>query len=392
MDIWNWLYESVESHLDKGDESRLELYRLFRRGNDLREDDPEAAFSFLEQGRKQAAALKDGWWVLFLEHWKLQNLLHAQRDYGAARDLAMRCAVEARKPQFAALPQRVCLQEDLISSVVHIDARGHAQLVEDALDYMAREADENAECAMCLRGLRASFELERGDYGAAHAASLEALAFAESKGSEHHAMSSHVTICGALMWTPFPEQELLDPATFSEETKAVRVAEGFVSVESFQNRARLLDSHALRAQELAKKIDYTENTSEILMWRAHAALLLEDFENGEKLFKAALDNFFSSGHFPDESFFVAWRSTYARLGDWEQALRQIDDEEKWIEGKGQIAREARLARTKCHFKWLNGNVEEADFEMARNKIEKLGAPEYERGRLEELENGWRNAT
>ena len=120
MNIWNWLFDSIEQHRERGDDSRLEWYRLYRHSAKLGDADPQAAFAALEEGRRRAHEAGDGWWTLFFEHWKLQNLLYKQRDFSRARDLAARVALEARKPVYQGLPQRVCFagRSDLV-------VRGH---------------------------------------------------------------------------------------------------------------------------------------------------------------------------------------------------------------------------------------------------------------------------
>ncbi len=390
MDIWNWLYESIETHREKGDDSRLELYWTFREAMDFDEQNPQAAFAALEEGRKRAAALGDGWWTLFFEHWKLQNLLSKQRNYGAARDLAARVALEARKPQYAALPQRVCLQEDLISAFVGIDARGHATLIQEALDYMEKEAAPDVECFLCLLGLQSDFAEERALWNEAHALRMRLLARCEESGNEHHAMQSHLELCGVILNLPYAAEEVLDPANIGESDEVVPVAEGWVSRETFEKRMGEVESHAIRAQELAEKLDAGEYFSEIWMWRAHVGFMRGETEAAQEFFKRAIDRFFANGLLPAENFFAAWRTTYWRYGNFDKALQLVEDEEKWIEGTGQLAREARLARFRCHFKLALGTLEAADFEAARAKIALLGDPSHEQNRLAEVETAWKN--
>lgn len=118
--------------------------------------------------------------------------------------------------------------------------------------------------------------------------------------------------------------------------------------------------------------------------------MLGETEAAQDNFKRAIDRFFANGLLPAENFFAAWRLTYWRFGNLDKALQLVEDEEKWIEGNGQIAREARLARFKCHLKLGLGGVEAADFDFARAKIALLGDPSHEQSRLEELENAWKN--
>jgi tetratricopeptide (TPR) repeat protein len=151
-----------------------------------------------------------------------------------------------------------------------------------------------------------------------------------------------------------------------------------------------VEGHAARAQELAERLEAGEYFSEIWMWRAHVGFMLGETEAAQDFFKRAIDRFLANGLLPAENFFAAWRLTYWRFGNFEKALQLVEDEEKWIEGNGQIAREARLARIRCHLKLILGTVETTDFEAAHAKIALLGDPSHEAGRLEEVENAWKN--
>jgi hypothetical protein len=73
--------------------------------------------------------------VLELDHWRLRRLLYGTGDYGQARDVAVRAAMEARKPRFDAHASRICLQEDLIAIYIGTDPDGNAALIRSALDH-----------------------------------------------------------------------------------------------------------------------------------------------------------------------------------------------------------------------------------------------------------------
>ena len=387
MNIWNWLYDSVEEHREKGDDSRLELYWLHRHAMKVDDDNPQAAFAALEEGRLRAHALGDGWWTLFFEHWKLQNLLHKQRDYNKARDLAARVAIEARKPAYAGLPQRICLQEDLISSFVSIDARGHAVIIEEALDYMEREAPREAECYLCLQGLRRDFLFDCGRTSEALELGRLDVAECERGDNQHHLFQSLLSQCEIELEAPWPAECLLDVETLTEESQVVPVNEGYVSVEDFENRVREVEAMARRAREITDEMKERDYDPEINMWLAHTGFLL-DRADAKDNFKRAVDGFFAHNRLPSEYFFRTWMMTYWRLGSPDQALNLVQNEAKWIEGNGQIAREARLARQACLFKLMTGTLEAADIAAAREKIASLGAPQHETKRLDQLEADW----
>ena len=237
-------------------------------------------FAALEEGRERAHAAGRRWWTLFFEHWKLQNLLNKQRDYNKARDLAARVAIEARKPAYAGLPQRVCLQEDLISSFVGIDARGHATIIQEALDYMEREASREAECYLCLQALRRDFLFDIGRNQEALALGRGDVAACERADNKHHLFQGLLAQCEIELEAPWPPENLIDVETLTENSEVVPVNEGYVSVENFLNRVREVEALARRAREVADEIKENEFDPEIGMWLAHTGFLLgrEDAE------------------------------------------------------------------------------------------------------------------
>ena len=281
------------------------------------------------------------------------------------------------------------MQEDLISSFVGIDARGHAKLVEEALDFMEREAPREAECYLCLQGLRRDFLFDCGRDEAALELGRRDLAQCQRTGSKHHLYQSLLAQCEIEMNAPWPLEALLDAATLTEQTVVVPVKEGLVSVENFLARARQVEAMARQAQQVAREIEDDQCDAEIEMWLAHTGFLLER-DDAQTHFKRALDLFLGRQRMPNEAFFRTWMMTYWRLGSPEQALRLIEDETGWIAGHGQIAREARLARQACHFKLILGTLEAPDIAAAREKIARLGSPQHETERLDELEIAWKN--
>src|SRR5262249_58918739 len=90
---------------------------------------PDRTLTMLAEARTLAEQMGESWWVLFIDHWRLQALLNFKLDFRNVLDIAVGATLEARKPQYANFPQRICLHEDLISSYLGIDPFGHADAV-----------------------------------------------------------------------------------------------------------------------------------------------------------------------------------------------------------------------------------------------------------------------
>src|SRR5262249_3144439 len=137
--IWDWVNEYGKRAQTAGDRERMRLHQILSETWPLRRTAPDVALALYDQGHRLAERLGEPWQVMLFDHGRLQALSGIARDYAAALELAVRCAVEARKPVYAQLPQRVCLHEDLIDSYVATDPMGYAPRIEEALEYMARE-------------------------------------------------------------------------------------------------------------------------------------------------------------------------------------------------------------------------------------------------------------
>lgn len=134
--------------------------------------------------------------ALFIKHWILQVQLTPLQDYGAALDLAVKTAVEARKPIYRHLDERICVHEDLISTYLGIDPDGYADLIEGAIDYMQGEVQPGMQCRLCLQALRGEFEVTQARYAAARQTAERLLEMCEGDvHGKHHGTYAYADLC-----------------------------------------------------------------------------------------------------------------------------------------------------------------------------------------------------
>ena len=72
MSIWNWLYEWAADAQEKEDEQRLQLWELEKRSSSYGKANPDMMLATLQEARALAEQLGESWWVLFIDHWRLQ--------------------------------------------------------------------------------------------------------------------------------------------------------------------------------------------------------------------------------------------------------------------------------------------------------------------------------
>ncbi|HEX9996317.1 MAG TPA: hypothetical protein VGB45_04175, partial [Abditibacterium sp.] len=317
--------------------TRRGLYLDWRRAMDADEDDPLGAIALLDATIARARNSGDAWWPLFLEHWKLQILLNKARDFEAALDCAARATVEARQPKFGAFPQRICLHEDLITAYQGLDPVGFAPLIQGALDYMEREIAPGVECAACHRGLCAEFMRSTSQTGAVDSA-WQYLAFADARDEDFHRAQAYLQLCFSL-------------ATLETETARQRMSE-----------------LANLGYEFVQKAKYSEGLHEILMWQALGAQWSCD-ANSKRAFLRAIESRKRYGAAARPGYFYAGTLFYEALGDWEGALKWIDEELLEIEGKGEWWRETTRRAKKCEILRQMG----LDFSIEAQKVRELAA-------------------
>src|SRR5690242_11890427 len=100
MSLWGWFMDGRWEAIRNGDQERLAMIGAFDEASPLFRTNPEQSLALMEQGHAIARRLNEGWWMRFYEHWRLQVLLHYKCDYDAALELAIKAAVEARKPGY----------------------------------------------------------------------------------------------------------------------------------------------------------------------------------------------------------------------------------------------------------------------------------------------------
>lgn len=139
-----------------------EYWDDFNQSYSLRTNNAPEAIRVMSLARDRAAMAGDAGAVLYMNHWILQTLIFRTQDFKTAYDLAVKAAIEARKPQYAHMQEHICSQQDLILTYLGIDPEGYADLIDDAIRFMAQEITSPIQCRFCLQELRCSFEVARG--------------------------------------------------------------------------------------------------------------------------------------------------------------------------------------------------------------------------------------
>lgn len=131
---WQWIWEWTVQAQEDGDADKLRLPAFLELAESYSSEEPDARLALYERGRELAAQMQEPWWVVLFEYWKCETLLYYKHDPEAALQLAARLVVETRKPQYAALPERVGLSLNFIAAYSKIDPIGYQKPIRDAIE------------------------------------------------------------------------------------------------------------------------------------------------------------------------------------------------------------------------------------------------------------------
>lgn len=222
-----WLIMDLIEADKPGNEALKSMVDCYRDGSKLMQDEPETAIMHFKNGRDQAVELDKARWVLLYDHWTIQTLMFYMQDYNTALELSVKATIDARKPELAACPTRVCVHEDLISAYMGRDPIGYTEQIEDAIQYMEEEVDKNSNCHFCLRGRRISFELVHKRVDNAYDEAMQLFSSTTEKTHYHiHAISDLIYI--AYLRKDYPEilrlARLGEPLAFEKDRREFIIA------------------------------------------------------------------------------------------------------------------------------------------------------------------------
>lgn len=174
MGLLDWCEEFDRQAHIAGDTERQQLFHYFQRHLQFRQHDTETALQIVTDGQQHALRLREPWWALFYELQRI-HLLGMLYRYTEAMEATVRAVVEARKPEYDGLPQRVCIHEHLVSQHIAHDPMLHEERIEQSLRHIESHPRLELECQATLHTMRAWFALSLDRNDAAETAALQAL-------------------------------------------------------------------------------------------------------------------------------------------------------------------------------------------------------------------------
>lgn len=356
MSIWDWIREFRKEAAARDDAERLRLLALYDAGQAARKTDPTKTLDLLREARALAERLGERWWALHLDHWRLQALLNDFLAMNEALELAVGATLEARKPEYAQLPQRVCLHEDLVSTYVGIDPMGHADAIRQALDFMRGQVGEDVDCRFCVQNCATEFNLQCGRLDEAQGSAQLTLEMADKDRlmGEHHAVYAHCDLCEIAYrrgdWDALREESAV-------------------------------------GEELARRKDNPRKLCEFMVWQALSARRDGEEEKAQRLLRQAIARMARSRALPSSAYFDALCAYYEHGGDLRTSLRVRTRERDNLAGKGRLFQECRAWVRRCRLMGQIGLPLAGDLAAAREAAGKLRDPAPHLEELARIEAG-----
>lgn len=327
--FWTWLYRGLD------------------------ETDPDIALESIEKAYQMAeAANANPGDLLYIRHWWLQTLIFDKGAIGKALDMAIRAAVEARKPAYLNFMQRICIHQDVIHAYIGHDPHGYSELIEQSIDYMQAQTDNTTfQCRYCMQGARVAFEtsIERWDQ-----AEIAIDRYIEmSQHFSHHLRSGYLHRC-----------ELLKQRAAWSELRSV----------------------AESADELARRDldEYRASLAIALAYQGLASQHLGEEEKARKLIRSATAHATRSKNLINSDYYDTVADYYQLLENLPTAIRVYDRQIQSLSGLGQPYWEARARLRRARLLRKSGKSIATDAEAILTLAQQLQRPDRILAALAEL--------
>lgn len=355
MSEWDWFDAYEADALVRKHPERLRLAQLHHLAFQVRETDPDQALALIHEGQHLAQKLREPWWRLFYDHYRVHALLHFKQDYRDVLDLAIANALTTRQPVYQHFPFRLLIQDDLIAAYLGIDPPGYAEPILLALQEWTPEVPPETESGYLLIGRRIQLALELEQVDEAARLLTQAMNMADNDRGRRRARHFSVFL-------------LADACEIAWCRKDWET----------------LSSYAQAGEELAEQVGHRVQQATFQLWQA--LLLRRNGQQAEaqRLYGLATQRLSRLVMLPEPSSYDAACGYHEWAGEREAVQRIREQQLKRVAGRGMYFYECRcrleLARTRVSLgRWIE--QEESDFQEV---VRRLRTPKLLEQKLREL--------
>jgi hypothetical protein len=314
----DWFARFESEARAQGDRERLRLVGLVYEADLHRETNPDRMLALLAEGRHLAGRLREPWWMLFYDDRRAGALMKYKGDASAGLELAVRNALEARKPLYDSFPWRFRIHDHLIVGYLNTDPVGYARQIREAIAYLERDVPAEGSPKYLLLARRRWLAGELGEHDEASELARRALALAACDPDQLTARS-HSVFC------------------FSHLCEIAHLR---------QDDTALAELSAV-GEELSRQVGHQLELAEFQMWQALLARRSGEAERATRLWRQSRRRVAQLGMPPDHIYFDALCAYHDEGGELGEALAARDRELALLRDKGRWAAECRCRTQRC---------------------------------------------
>ncbi len=200
MDLWDWFDRCRRRCLDNQDADRLRLVDAYSRAYACRETEPARTVALFTEARDLAVELREPEWRLVHEKFRLDALMHFQRDFRAVLEPARQLTLDIDTLASAEFPDPALFHDTLLAAYLGIDAEEYAEPIGKLLAALETAVPEQPAAARYLvLARRRQFALEQERFADAAAAVEVELDLAghdaDAERAMHFSMFAHAARC-----------------------------------------------------------------------------------------------------------------------------------------------------------------------------------------------------
>jgi hypothetical protein len=353
MSDWAELRQRIDAWVEVGDEDRLQLVDLFYESHDHRETNPEYQLKLLTIGRNEARRLKEPWWVLFFESWRLTVMTSDLHDFASARPLVWELLAQLNSREWQDHSEAHSIRTNGLYTYLQVDPLGYRDELDQgfaALDGQITKEPVSERFVLSYRWTEYLVETQSWEAALESALRFRSLV-QQGESSDWWNCWSLFLLCG----TCHSLGRIDELATYAEEMTA-----------RSEDAHQLLRAHATG-----------------LVWSAVAHRIRGDEDSAARSFDRG--TYFLEDLSSEHEICADALAAYHELkGDWNAVLGVHERELNAISGKGRLHRECIIHMERCRLLSRLGNLTEQDLAVTRESISRMLKPEWYLEKLKDL--------
>lgn len=225
-DLWGWAHGYYWNAAGEGNTKKLRVSSLHYEAWRKFEHNPDEALATLDEGLLLAQELNESWWTVFYNYWRTEAFVFYIGDMNKGLDLAVRNAVEVRKPSYLQYPGVGRVYRVLLDAYVFRDPIGYEDKINETIETMENDIPLDSDTRYLLQARRSQMDYIMGRKQSAKEKAQVYLAMCE--GSAFRLMHAYELLCDYAYNEQEYEQALAYAIEMEEQSRRCGKKSGIV--------------------------------------------------------------------------------------------------------------------------------------------------------------------